>query len=101
MGRLTVGGGVNFDDWSEVRLVTTAAAGDWLAVCWVEGEGDWLEVCWVAGEGDWLEVCWVARAEFASSWPRVSVSSSFLVEKMWIDASGTDMEYFGHRFLLF
>ena len=88
LGRLTIVGGVNFDDWSEVRLVTTAA-------------GDWLEVCWVAGEGDWLEVCWVARAEFASSWPRVSISSPFLVDKMWIDASGTDMRYIGHRFLLF
>ena len=77
-------------DWLEVHWVA-AAAGNWLAVRWLAG-GDWLEVHWVTGEGDWLEVCWVAGAEFGSSWPKVLVSSSFWVDKMWIDASGTDME---------
>ena len=67
------------------------AAGDWLGVRWLVG-GDWLEVCWVAGEGDWLEVRWVEGAEFGSSWPKALVSSLFWVDKMWIDASGTDTE---------
>ena len=66
------------------------AGGDWLAVRWLAGEGNWLEVRWVAEEGDWLEVSWVTGAEFVSSWPKVSVSSTFWVDKMWIDASGTD-----------
>ena len=85
-----------------VRLVTTAAvdwlaarwvvaAGDLLAVRWLAGEGDWLEVRWVTGEGDWLEIGWVAGAESSSSWSKVSVLSSLWVDKMWIDASGTDM----------
>ena len=97
---VTVGGGVGLDEWSEVRLVTTTAgdwlavcwvatagdrfevrrmatAGDWSAVCWVATTGDWLAVHWLAREGDWLEVRWVAGAEFDSSWPKVSVSSSF------------------------
>ena len=148
MGRVTVGEGVDLDDWSEVCLVTTAAsnwlavrwvatagdwlvvrqlagegdwlevrwvatagdwlvvrqlagegdwlevrwvatAGDWLVVRWLAGEGDGLEVRWVAGEGDWSEVRWVAGTEFRSSWPKVLVSSSFWIDKMWIDASGT------------
>ena len=53
LGRATVGGGV--DDWSEVRLVTTAI-GYWSAARWVAATGDWLAVRWLAGEGDWLEV---------------------------------------------
>ena len=115
LGRVTVGRGVGLDDWLEVRLVLTAA-GDWSAVRWVAAAGDWLklrwvaaasdwlvvrslaeegaslEVGWVAGEGNWLEVCWVAGAEFRSSWPKVSVSSLFWADKMWIDASGADAE---------
>ena len=94
LGRLTVGGGVDLDDSSEVRLVTTAAsdwpavrwvaaagdwlevrwvgvAGGWLAVQWLTGEGDWLEVRWVGGEGDQLNVLCVAEAKFGSSWPKV------------------------------
>ena len=113
LGRVNVAGGVDLDDWLEVRLVTTAAGdwlmvswvaatGDWLEVCWVEaagdwlavrwsaGEGDWLEVCWVAGEGDRLKVRWVAGAEFGLSWPKVSVYSSFWVDKIWIDAFGAN-----------
>ena len=49
---------------------------------------------WVAEEGDGLDVAWLAGAEFGSSWPKVLVSSSFWVEKMWIDASETDREQF-------
>ena len=75
-GRVTVGGGVDLNDWSEVRLVTTAA-GDWSAVRWVAAAGDWLEVRWLAGEGVSLEVRWVAGAEFGSSWPKVSLSPCF------------------------
>ena len=93
LGRVTIGGRGDLDDWMEVCLVTTAAgdrsavclvaaAGDWLAVCCLVGEDDWLEIRWMAGEGDWLEVQWVAGAEFGSSWPKVSVSSSFWVDKM-------------------
>ena len=115
LGRVNVAGGVDLDDWLEVRLVTTAAGdwlmvswaaatGDWLEVCWVEaagdwlavrwsaGEGDWLEVCWVAGEGDRLKVRWVAGAEFGLSWHKVSVYSSFWVDKIWIDAFGANTE---------
>ena len=103
LGRVTVEGGVDLDDWLEICLVAAAAVdwlavrwlaeeGDWLEVRWVVGEGDWLEVRWVVGEGDWLEVRWVAGAEFRSSWSKVLVSSSFWVDKMWIDASGTDTE---------
>ena len=64
LGRLTVLGGVDLDEWLEVRLVTTAAddwltvhwvaaAGDCLVVRWVEALGDWFKIRRVAGEGDW------------------------------------------------
>ena len=89
LGRVTAGGGVDLDDWSEVRLVTTAA-GDWSAVRWVAAACDWFTVRWVAEEGDWFEVRWVPGAEFGSSWPKVSVSSSFWVDKTWIHDPGTD-----------
>ena len=79
-------------DWLEVRWV--AAAGDWSAVRWLAGEDDRLEKRWDAGEVDWLEVRWVAGAEFSSSWPKVSVSSSFWASKMLIDTFGTDTELF-------
>ena len=79
------------DDWLEVRLVTVVA-GDWFVVRWLAGEHDWLEVRWVVGKGDWLEVNWVAGAEFSLSWPKVSVSSSFWVGKIWIDACWSDTE---------
>ena len=69
-----------------------AVGGHWLEVHWLAGEDDWLELCWVAAEGDWLEVRWVAGAEFGSSWPKLLVASSFWIDKMWIDASGTDTE---------
>ena len=89
-------GGEDLDDWPEVRWV--AAADDWLAVHWLAGEGDWFEVRWVTGEGDWLEIRWIEGAEFGSSWPKVSVSSSFWVDKIWIHSSRS---YFRHRSLLF
>ena len=79
LGRVTLRDRVQLGDWSEVRLVTTTA-------------GDWLTVHWVAPAGDWLEVRWVAGTEFGSSWPKVLVSLSFWIEKMWIDASGTETE---------
>ena len=67
LGKVTVRGGVDLDDWSDICLVATAAgdwsavrwvaaAADWLAVHWLTGKGDWLEMRWVAGEGDWLEM---------------------------------------------
>ena len=46
----------------------------------------------MAEEGDWLEVGQVAGAKFGSSGLKVSVSSSFWVDKMWIEVSGTDTE---------
>ena len=58
LGRVTVGGGVDLDDWSEVHLVTTAA-GDWFAVRWVAIAGDWLEVRWVTAAGVWLVERWL------------------------------------------
>ena len=73
LGRVNVGGVVDLDGWLEVRLITTAAVGNWSVVRWVEAAGDWLaghwlageEDClagrWLAGEGGWLEVRWVAR----------------------------------------
>ena len=91
LGRVTIRGGVDLDDWSDVCLVTTAA-GDWLVIRWVAAAGDWLAVRWVAGEGDRLEVHWKAGAEIGSSWPKESLSSLLWVDKMWIDASGTDTE---------
>ena len=103
LGKVTVEGEVDLDEWSEVHLVTTAAvdwltvhcvaaAGDWLAVRWLTGEGDWLEVRWVAKEGAWFEVHQVAAAEFDSSWPKSSVSSSIWVDKVWIYTSGNASE---------
>ena len=59
LGRVTVGGGLDLDHWSDVCLVTPAA-GDWLVIPWVAAVGDWLEVRWVAAAGDWLAVRWVA-----------------------------------------
>ena len=59
LGRVTVGEGVDLDDWSAIRLVTTAA-GDWLVVRWVAAAGDWFEVPWVVVECDWLVVRWFA-----------------------------------------
>ena len=58
LGKVTVGGGVDLDDWSEVHLVTTAA-GDWFAVRWVAIAGDWLEVRWVIAAGVWLVERWL------------------------------------------
>ena len=64
LDRVTLGGGLDFDEWSEVRLVTTAS-------------GDQSAARWVAAAGDWLEVHWVAGAGFGSSWPKVQVLSLF------------------------
>ena len=50
-------GGVDFDGWSEVRLVK--AAGDWSALHWVATAGDWLVVCWTAATVDWFAVHWL------------------------------------------
>ena len=102
-GKVTVEGGVAFNDWSEGHLVKTAAcgwlavhwvaaAGNWLEVRWVTAASEWLAVLWLAGEGDWLEVHWVVVAEFGSCWPKVSVSASFWVDKMWINDSETDIK---------
>ena len=51
LGRVTIGGRVDLDDWMEVCLVTTAA-GDWSAVCLVAAAGDWLAVRCLVGEDD-------------------------------------------------
>ena len=124
LGRVTVGGGVDLDGWSEVRLVTTAAgdwsavrwvaaAGDWLEVRWVATEGGWLAVRWLAGEdnwlevrwdaggGDWLEVRWVAAAEFISSWPKYRFHLRFGQTKCWLIHLELIPSCFGHQSLLF
>ena len=51
-------GGVDFDGWSEVRLVK-AAAGEWSALHRVATAGDWLVVCWTAATVDWFAVHWL------------------------------------------
>ena len=55
LSRVTVARGIGLGDWSEVRLVTTAA-GNWLAVRWIAVAGDWFEVGWVEAIINWFKV---------------------------------------------